>query len=56
MGRDGPVLSMHSSLNFSPTKKEQAFKPGPGSYTHDRNKVLGKDPSWSMGTSVRVDL
>jgi len=48
---------MASTLNFEPHRKEQAFKPGPGTYSGDTKlNVIKKEPAWGMGSGKRVDL
>jgi len=57
LGMDGPSKTMASTLNFEPHRKEQAFKPGPGTYSGDTKlNVIKNEPAWGMGSGKRVDL
>ena len=57
LGMDGPSKTMASTLAFEPARKEQAYKPGPGSYDgHAKLNVTKKEPAWGMGSGKRVDL
>lgn len=46
---------MSSLLPYAPHTKEQAFKPGPGSYAGDKIKTMRQDPGWKLGTETRND-
>jgi len=48
---------MSATLKFEPHRKEQAFKPGPGTYDgNTKLKTTKQEPAWGMGTGKRVDL
>ena len=47
---------MGMTLSFEPNKKEAAFKPGPGSYEHDKLKTMTKSAAWGIGKEKRNDL
>ena len=48
---------MAANLPYSPSNKEQAFKPGPGTYAgQTKTKFMKKDPSWRFGSETRKDL
>ena len=55
-GAEGPLFSMGSTLEYSPQKKEQNFKPGPGNYRPDDSPVTKRASAWKMGSDVRRDL
>ena len=50
IGADGPKHTMHSTLSYSPERKEGGYKPGPGNYDPDITKSQKKEPAYSMGT------
>jgi len=57
LGMDGPSKTMSATLKFEPHRKEQAFKPGPGTYDgNTKLKTTKQEPAWGMGTGKRVDL
>ena len=47
---------MGATIAFSPEKKEQAFKPGPGNYNPDHKDTKNKEPAYKIGTETRRDL
>lgn len=51
VGRDGQSKTFGNVLTFSPERKENAGKPGPGTY--DGNSIItkNKDPQYKLGTS-----
>ena len=55
-GKELPAFSMGASNTFFPDKKEQAFKPGPGNYSPDGNKIKKAEPAFKIGTGTRKDL
>lgn len=55
MGTEGPKHTMHSTLSYSPERKEGGYKPGPGNYDPDSAKVMKKEPAYKMGTGNRDD-
>ena len=55
-GADMPKYSMGAVSTYSPEKKEQNSKPGPGNYTPEPSRLAKQAPSYGMGSSTRVDL
>lgn len=57
-GKDTASYSMGAHSTYSPEKKEQAHKPGPGNYSpaQDTLTVKNKEPSFKIGTETRRDL
>ena len=56
IGNEGIMNTMHGTLDYTPEKKENNSKPGPGAYD-DRFKVVKKtNPGWKLGTAVRNDM
>ena len=55
-GRDLPSYSMGATMTYSPERKEQAFKPGPGSYEPGIEGTKNKEPAYKIGSEVRRDL
>ena len=47
---------MGATIGFEPHKKEQAFKPGPGNYSPERDAGKKKEPAYKIGTEKRQDL
>jgi len=47
---------MHATIDYTPEKKENAYKPGPGAYNDIYSTTKHRDPSWKLGTAVRNDL
>ena len=47
---------MHALIKFSPDKKEQSYKPGPGNYDPDPLKTKKTEPQFKVGSSTRIDL
>lgn len=50
VGKDGPSKTMHSTIQYSPERKEGSFKPGPGQYNPDLLKTRKKDPAFRVGS------
>jgi hypothetical protein len=44
---------MGMTLNYEPSKKETAFKPGPGSYEHEKLKTMNRSAAWGIGKEKR---
>ena len=55
-GFELPKYSMGQSLDFEPHRKEQAHKPGPGTYSATVNPTKKKEAAWKIGSEVRRDL
>ena len=55
-GFENPKFSMGQQLQWQPHKKEQAHKPGPGSYSPINKTIRKKDAAWKIGSEVRRDL
>ena len=55
-GKEGLKNSMHATINYSPERKENDYKPGPGSYNPDPLKNKAKSPDYKLGSSTRLDL
>ena len=49
MGNEGQKSTIHSTIDRALERREEAHRPGPGSYLHDANKVKSKAPSYKMG-------
>ena len=47
---------MHATIDYSPEKAENAYKPGPGTYDPDALHVKRSEPQYKLGTGVRLDL
>lgn len=47
---------MHATIDYTPEKKENNFKPGPGAYDDNYSAIKRKEPGWKLGTAVRNDL
>jgi len=47
---------MHATINYSPERKENDYKPGPGNYNPDALKSKAKSPEYKLGSSTRLDL
>lgn len=47
---------MGAVTKYTPHVKEQAFKPGPGSYNPTMSKTMRHDPAFKIGSEVRKDL
>ena len=43
-------------MTYSPERKEQAHKPGPGNYNPEVGGIKKKDPAFKIGTETRRDL
>lgn len=56
IGKEGKKNSMHQAISYSPEKKEQSYKPGPGNYDPDILKTRKKEPAYKQGSSTRYDL
>lgn len=56
MGNDGPKNSMHATIDYSPEKKENKQKPGPGTYNDNMSATKKREPGWKLGSAVRNDL
>ena len=56
IGTEGPKNSMHATIDYSPEKKENALKPGPGTYNQNNSAIKHREPGWKVGTAVRQDL
>jgi hypothetical protein len=56
IGKDGPSLTMHSTIQYSPEKKENLLKPGPGNYNPNLSNVKKNEPAYKLGTSKRNNL
>ena len=54
-GRDLPSYSMAATITFSPERKEQKYRPGPGNYSPGNNFVKKSEPSYRIGTELRTD-
>jgi len=52
----GPQKSMHATIGYSPEKKENSYKPGPGNYDPDAIRMKKSEPQYKVGTSTRLDL
>lgn len=47
---------MHATIDYTPEKKENACKPGPGQYDQSISAVKRREPGWKVGTATRHDL
>jgi len=47
---------MHATINYSPERKENGYKPGPGNYNPDAIRLKHKSPDYKLGSSTRLDL
>lgn len=48
---------MHATLTYFPLRRENAHKPGPGSYDHNKNQALLKTPAkWKFGSETRAHI
>lgn len=56
VGKEGKKNSMHATINYSPERKENDYKPGPGNYNPDAIKNKHKSPDYKLGSSTRLDL
>ena len=54
-GRDLPSYSMGATITFSPERKEQKFRPGPGNYSPASTFVKKSEPAFRIGTETRTD-
>lgn len=50
IGGDLPSYSMGALSTFSPERKEQAFKPGPGKYSPEIKETKHSEPAYKIGT------
>ena len=55
-GAEGRKSTIHSTINYSPEKRENSYKPGPGNYSPDRGHSMKKEPQYKIGTGKRLDL
>ena len=55
-GKETPAFSMGATIAYSPEKKESAYKPGPGNYSPEANKIKKSEPAYRIGTEIRRDL
>jgi len=55
IGYEGKKSSIHATINYSPERAENSYKPGPGNYNPDYFKVKQKMPAYKLGSSVRLD-
>ena len=55
-GKDQPSFSMGAQSTYSPERKEQAHKPGPGNYSPGSMFVRKSEPAFKIGSEVRRDL
>lgn len=53
---DGPKQTMHATIDYTPAKKENAFKPGPGQYNDNFTSVKKREAAYKIGTATRGDL
>ena len=54
-GKDGSHFSMGAHTHYSPERKEQAHKPGPGNYSPENGIIKKAEPSYGIGTETRRD-
>jgi hypothetical protein len=47
---------MHATIDYTPERKENAFKPGPGAYEGNFSTTKRREPGWKIGSAVRNDL
>lgn len=43
-GKEGRSSTIHSTIGYSPERKENSYKPGPGVYSPDKSTSLKKEP------------
>jgi len=55
VGNEGKKQSMHGTIDYTPQKKEQSYKPGPGNYDPEALKTKKKMPSYGMGSATRLE-
>lgn len=53
---EGRKNTMHSTIGYSPEKKENSFKPGPGNYDPKPLSVKRQEPQYKLGSGTRFDL
>lgn len=51
-----PHYSMGATSNYSPERKEQSYKPGPGNYSPEQRTTKKSEPAFKIGTETRRDL
>ena len=47
---------MGATSAYSPERKENAYKPGPGNYSPTIKETKNSEPSYKIGTGTRKDL
>ncbi len=52
----GVKNTMHATIDYTPEKKENAQKPGPGAYNGDYTNVKRREAAYKIGTATRADL
>lgn len=52
-GNEGRHHTMHSTIEYSPEKKENSYKPGPGNYSPDKSSAIKQEPQYKIGTGQR---
>ena len=55
IGEEARKTSIHGTIDYTPEKKEQSYKPGPGNYSPDMMVVKNRMPAYKQGTSARGD-
>ena len=55
-GAEGTKSSMHATIKYNSTDKEQSYKPGPGNYDPDQFRTKNKNPEYKIGTGQRLDI
>lgn len=55
IGEEGQHNSIHGTIDYTPEKKEQSYKPGPGVYSPDLLAVKKREPAFKQGTGARGD-
>jgi hypothetical protein len=55
-GAENPSFSMGAQSTYSPERKEQNFKPGPGNYSPGTTATKKQEPAYKIGTGTRKDL
>lgn len=55
-GKEMPSFSMGATMSYSPERKEQSYKPGPGNYSPSQSITRRSDPAFKIGSETRKDL
>ena len=53
IGEEGKKNSIHGTIDYTPEKKEQSYKPGPGNYNPDYQVAKKREPAYKLGSDIR---